>query len=66
MFYYAFYDRESQGMLKVAKTEDDGYVFAAAEYSELGSRSSFLVLDRGEVEALVSAPSELLDFSPIT
>ena len=64
MFYYAFYDRESQGMLKVAKTEDDGYVFAAAEYSELGSRSSFLVLDRGEAELLVCVLSDLLASPP--
>lgn len=66
MFYYAFYDRESQGMLKVAKTEDDGYVFAAAEHDELGSRSTFLVLDRGEVESLVYVLSALLGSPPIT
>ena len=64
MSYYTFYDREYGGRLKVAATEDDGYTFATTEYDELGSHSSFLVLDRSEVKALVSALSELLASSP--
>ena len=64
MTHDTFYDREYGGRLKVAKTEDDGYTFATTEYDELGSHSSFLVLDRGEVEALVTALSELLASSP--
>ena len=64
MSYYTFYERECEGRLKVAKTEEDGYTFATAEYDALGSRSSFLVFDRGEVEALVSVLTELLDTAP--
>ena len=60
---FTFHERECEGRLEVARYEDDSYTFATVEED---GRSTFLILDRGEVEALVSALSELLDFSPIT
>lgn len=60
---FTFYERECGGRLGVERREDDSYTFATVEED---SRSTFLVLDRGEVEALVSVLSELLDSPPIT
>ena len=60
---FTFYERECGGRLEVARREDDSYTFATVEPD---GRSTFLVLDRGEVEALVTALSELLNSPPIT
>ena len=60
---FTFYERECEGWLVVARREDDSYSFATVEPD---GRSTFLVLGRSEVEALVSVLSELLDPSPAT
>ena len=60
---FTFHERECGGRLEVARSEDDGYTFATVEED---GRSTFLILDRGEVEALVTALSELLDSPTIT
>ena len=55
-----FQTSKYRSKLSVARSEDDSYEFAVSERGQ----HSIVALDRPEVEALVTALSELLDSPP--
>ena len=60
MVNFTFHARGHRSKLSVAWSEDDSYELAVSERGQ----HSIVALDRPEVEALVTALSELLDSPP--
>ena len=58
---FTFRERGCEARLEVASFEDGSYTFVAADPD---GWSSLVILDRPEVQALVSVLSQLLDPSP--